>query len=359
MTIHLFIKEDGAFMTFIKLILVGLCLIATQIQANPITQQERTITGSVVDARGEALIGVNILVKGTTNGVITDIDGKFSLNGISSDATLVVSYIGYLMQEVPISGRSIINITLMEDFQRLEEVVVVGYGSFKKSDLTGAISQVKGDDLSNYPVRSAADALQGRAAGVTVTATSGSPGSVGTVRIRGIGTINGNNPLYVVDGLPQSDIQWLNARDIESMEVLKDASAQAIYGARAANGVILITTKRGEAGASYRSKIEFDMNIGFQTIPKRYDMLDAEGFMTYKNLAYANAGKDLMDDFATAEKREQILTFLGKNGGRAGTDWWNEVTRTGFDSPVQNYNLAFSGGQDKLSYRASFSYTDM
>lgn len=343
----------------LKLILFGLCLFVMHAQANPITQQSGRLSGTVVDAKGEALIGVNVIVKGTNIGNITDIDGNYSIDNVPSNAVLVVSYVGYLTQEISVGGRSSINVTLQEDTQALDEVVVVGYGSFKKSDLTGAISQVKGDDLTNFPVRSAADALQGKAAGVTVTATSGSPGSVGAIRIRGIGTVNDNNPLYVVDGLPQDDINWLNARDIESLEVLKDASAQAIYGARAANGVILISTKRGEAGTAYRSSIEFDMNIGFQTIPRIYEMLDAEGFMEYKNLAYTNGGQQLLDDFATAEKRQQILSFLEKNGGRGGTDWWKEVNRTGFDAPIQNYNLAFSGGMDKLRYRASFSYADM
>ncbi|MDR2917956.1 MAG: TonB-dependent receptor [Tannerella sp.] len=339
--------------------IIILCLITCQLHATLVTQQGHKLTGTVVDTKGEPLIGVNILVKNSSTGAITDVDGKFSIENVASDAEITISYIGYVTQEITVGNRSAINITLVEDAQALEEVVVVGYGSFKKSDLTGAISQVKGDDLVNLPMRSAADALQGKAAGVTVTATSGSPGSVGSIRIRGIGTVNNNNPLYVVDGLPQNDINWLNARDIESIEVLKDASAQAIYGARAANGVILISTKRGESGATYRSSIEFDMNIGFQNIPKRYDMLDAAGFMEYKNRAYANSGRELMEDFATAEKREQILTFLGKNGGRAGTDWWKEVTREGTDAPVQNYNLAFSGGMDKLRYRTSFSYTDM
>lgn len=353
-------RSTGKFLASLKkIMLLGLCLMTIQLSANVITQQGGRITGTVVDSKGEPLIGVNILVKNSSSGAITDVDGKFSIDNVASNAVLTVSYIGYVAQEITVGGRSTINITLMDDTQALEEVVVVGYGSFKKSDLTGAISQVKGEDLVNLPMRSAADALQGKAAGVMVTATSGSPGAVGSIRIRGVGTVNNNDPLYVVDGLPQDDINWLNARDIESIEVLKDASAQAIYGARAANGVILISSKRGEAGSTYRSSIEFDMNIGFQTIAKEYEMLDAAGFMEYKNLAYANAGQPLLEDFATPEKREQILSFLGKNGGRAGTNWWNEVNQTGFDAPTQNYNLAFSGGMDKLRYRTSFSYTDM
>lgn len=321
-----------------------------------VAQSERTIRGQVKDKNGEPLIGVNVMVKGTGTGTTTDIDGNYLIANVPENAVLQFSYIGFLSQEVTSGNQTQINITLMEDNKHLDEVVVVGYGSFKKSDLTGAITQVKGDEIANLPLRSAADALQGKAAGVTITANSGSPGSLGDVRIRGVGTLNGNNPLYVVDGMPQTDIGWLNPRDIANMEVLKDASAQAIYGARAANGVILVTTKRGNSGDSYRSSIEFDMNVGFQQASKRYDMLDAEGFMEYKNRAYAAGGQPLTEDFATPERREAILDFLEKNGSREGTDWWDEITRKPREAVNQNYNIAFSGGMNKLRYRASFGY---
>lgn len=319
-------------------------------------QSGKRVSGKVTGQDGEPLIGVNVVVKGTTNGAITNIDGKYILENVPENAVLEFSYIGYTQQNVNAGTKSNLDIKLSEDTQKLDEVVVVGYGSFKKRDLTGAVSQVKGDEIANLPLRSASDALQGKAAGVTITASSGSPGSMGNVRIRGVGTINNNNPLYVVDGLPQDDIGWLNARDIESIEVLKDASAQAIYGARAANGVILVSTKRGASGETYRSNIEFDMSVGFQDIPKRYDVLDAEGFMEYKNRAYTAAGKTLIDDFSTPEKRGQILSFLEKNGGREGTDWWAETTRKPSEAMNQNYNLALSGGMNKLRYRASFGY---
>jgi len=318
-------------------------------------QTGKKIMGTVKDSHGETIIGANVVEKGTTNGTITDLDGKFTLY-VNEGSTLIISFIGYTEQEIAIKRKTSFSIIMTEDVKLLDEVVVVGYGSFKKRDLTGSVSQVKGDDIATLPLRSASDALQGKAAGVTITATSGSPGSMGTVRIRGVGTINNNNPLYVVDGLPQDDIGWLNPRDIESIEVLKDASAQAIYGARAANGVILVTSKRGTTEDAYKSTIEFDMSIGFQNIPKRYDMLDAEGFMDYKNRAYSAAGKNLIDDFSTTEKREQILSFLEKNGGRQGTNWWDETTQSGLDVPVQNYNIAFSGGMKNLRYRTSFGY---
>ncbi|MEG2179302.1 MAG: TonB-dependent receptor [Bacteroidales bacterium] len=323
-----------------------------------VTQSSRRITGMVKDQKGEPLIGVNVVIKGTTTGTMTNIEGSYVLENVENGSTIEFSYIGYLSKSIRVGDNNVVNVVLTEDTQNIEEVVVVGYGTFKKRDLTGAISQVKGEDISNLPLRSASDALQGKAAGVTITSTSGSPGSLGTVRIRGVGTIGDNNPLYVVDGMPQTSIGWLNPRDIESIEVLKDASAQAIYGSRAANGVILVTTKQGSNGDSFKSNIEFDMNVGFQDITKKYDMLDAAGFMEYKNRAYAAAGKALIEDFSTPEKRGQILDFLRKNGSPNGTDWWDATTQEGTDTPIQTYNLAFSGGMNQLRYRSSFSYMD-
>lgn len=319
--------------------------------ANP-----NTIKGNIVDSHGLPLIGVSVALKNSQKGSISNIDGNFELRDIAPNSILVISYIGYITQEINIGNETSFNIVLREKEEYLDEVVVVGYGSFKKRDLTGAITQVKGDDISKMPVRSASDALQGKAAGVTVTSVSGSPGSMGSVRIRGIGTVNNNDPLYVVDGLLQTDIGWLNPSDIASLEILKDASAQAIYGARAANGVVLISTKNGASSDTYSTSIEFDMNIGFQNITKRYNMLNAEEFMEYRNLAYQNAGRPLMTDFDTPEKRNQILEFLAKNGYGDGIDWWKESTRTSFDAPIQNYNLSISAGSSKLRHRASFGY---
>ena len=322
-----------------------------------VQQDGRQVNCTIVDKSGP-ILGANVVVKGTTIGNISDMDGRAIIDNVPANAVLVVSYIGYVTQEVHLKdNQTSIKITLVEDSQALDEVVVTGYSTQAKKDITGSVAVVSTDDLKETPVSNFAEALQGKAAGVFVQAGGGPLGET-TIRIRGVGTINNNDPLYVVDGLPQGDIGWLNARDIESIEVLKDASAQAIYGARAANGVILVSTKRGASGESYRSNIEFDMNIGFQDVVKTYDMLDAEGFMEYKNRAYAASGKALIDDFATSEKREQILTFLGKNGGRSGTDWWKESTRKPKEAISQNYNLAFSGGMKKLRYRASFGYMD-
>lgn len=318
-------------------------------------QAKHIVTGKILDKGGQPVIGASVIEVGTTNGTVTDVNGNFEIN-LSPNARVVVSCIGYKDAEVNVGENASLTITLIEDAEALQEVVVVGYGTMQKRDLTGAISQVKGDEISNMSLRSASDAIQGKIAGVTVTANSGSPGALGDVRIRGVGTLNGNDPLYVVDGLPQGSIGWLNPRDIQNIEVLKDASAQAIYGARAANGVILVTTKKGVAGDTPTSSIEFDASVGFQSCVKEYDMLDAEGFMEYKNRAYAAAGRQLMDDFATAEKREAILTFLEKNGGREGTDWWDAITNSPGEAMNQNYTLAISGGIPKLRYRTSFGY---
>ena len=307
-----------------------------------VAPQKSGVYGKIIDDAGEPLIGVAVREIGTQNITITDSDGGFYLD-VQQGKNLEISCVGFKTMIVAAKEGAPTNISMSIDTQALDEVVVVGYGSMQKRDLTGAISQVKGDDISDMPLRSASDAIQGKIAGVTVTANSGSPGALGDVRIRGVGTLNGNDPLYVVDGLPQSGIGWLNARDIQNIEVLKDASAQAIYGSRAANGVILITTKRGGKGENYSSNIEFDANIGFQSCSKEYDMLDAEGFMEYKNRAYAAAGKELLADFATKEKRDAILNFLEKNGGRAGTNWWKAITNSPSEAINQNYNVGTVG----------------
>lgn len=330
--------------------ITGKHIIITKATAS--SQASRKITGVIKGEDGEPIVGANVVEKGTTNGTITDIDGRFSLE-VTVGTVLQVSYIGYNTQDIKIIDKASYDIILTEDTKALDEVIVVGYGTMRKRDLTGAVSQLKGDDIADLPLRSASDALQGKAAGVTITSTSGTPGAMGTVRIRGVGTINNNDPLYVVDGLPQTGIGWLNPRDIESMEVLKDASAQAIYGARAANGVILITTKKGKSSVG-KSTIDFDMMVGIQNAAKTYDMLDAEGFIKYKNMAYEASNKPLLDDFSTPEKVNAILSFLEKNGGRSGTNWWNEIKNS--NALSQTYNLSLSGGGEKTNYRSSFGY---
>ena len=209
-----------------------------------VSQQQRTVTGVVTDTKGEPLLGVNVIVKGTTNGTITDLDGKFSLE-VEPNAILVISYIGYVTQQTPVTGTSM-KIALKEDTQNLDEVVVVGYGTQQKKDITGSVAVVDTEQLLASSGSSATQQLQGKAAGVQI-GTNGAPGSATMVRIRGINSINDNGPLYVIDGVStrDQDLSSLNPNDIESMQVLKDASSAAIYGAQAANGVILITTKKG------------------------------------------------------------------------------------------------------------------
>ena len=315
-------------------------------------QGKITVSGKVTDTGGQPLPGVSVVVKGTTQGTVTNADGEYSLSNIPAETILQFSFVGMKMQEIVVNDKTNINITMVEEAIGIGEVVAVGYGTMKKNDLTGAISQVKGETLKNLPVRSVADALQGKTAGVMITSTSGSPGSAPAVRIRGVGTINDNDPLYVVDGLPQSSIGWLNTNEIESIDILKDASATAIYGARAANGVILITTSTGKKGEKLQSSIDFDAYFGMQNPIKVYDMMNASEFMEYKNLAYTNGGYDA---YFTSEEEEEILKFIKSNtGSEEGTNWWKEINNK--NAPVQSYNISFSGGMKDFSYRSSVGY---
>ena len=235
--------------------------------------QTVTVTG-VVMAQDEPdpVIGANVMVKGSTNGTITDFDGNFSLQAKAGDV-LQVSYMGYKAQEVKVTGAGPLRVTLEPDNVQLQEVVAIGYGTMKKSDLTGSVASVSADQLLKAPVSGLDQALQGRAAGVTVTSASGQPGEAATIRIRGIGSaLGGNDPLYVVDGVITGDIKWLSPTDIKSMEILKDASAAAIYGSRGANGVILITTKSGGKG---KANVTFDAYWGFQNRWRKLNLMNS------------------------------------------------------------------------------------
>ena len=238
--------------------------------------QSLTVRG-VVMAQDEPdpVIGANVMIKGTSTGTITDFDGNFDLQANVGDV-LVVSYIGYRATEIKVTNAGPLRVTLQPDNVQLQEVVAIGYGTMKKSDLTGAVTSVSADELLKAPVSGLDQALQGRAAGVTVTSGSGQPGEGATIRIRGIGSaLGGNDPLYVVDGVIVGDIKWLSPTDIKSMEILKDASAAAIYGSRGANGVILITTKSGGEG---KINISFDAYWGFQNRWKKMDVLTSKDF---------------------------------------------------------------------------------
>ena len=332
-----------------------------------VTVSADVITG-VVMAEGEPdpVIGANIMVKGTTNGTITDFDGNFELQAKVGDV-LVVSYMGYKSQEVKATAAPM-RITLVPDNVMLEEVVAIGYGTMKKSDLTGSVASVKADELLKAPVSGLDQALQGRAAGVTVTSGSGQPGEGATIRIRGIGSaMGGNDPLYVVDGVITGDIKWLSPTDIKSMEILKDASAAAIYGSRGANGVILITTKSGGEG---KINISFDAYWGFQNRWKKMDVLKSKDFAETElrigamrdgasEIAYyiQNGFRSWLNLYKLGNANVmKISEYYPTNFAYEDqeTDWQDAVFRP--NAFMHNYNLSFDGGNDKGHYALSASY---
>ncbi len=292
---------------------------------------QETISGKVTSDDGEALIGVTILVQGTSVGTVTGIDGNFSLQA-ASDAILEVSYTGYQTQTVPLNGQKNLNVTLVVNTKLLDEVVVIGYGSVKKSDVTGSVSSVKADEIQAFPLLNAGQALQGRAAGVAVqTQNGGEPGAGISIRVRGSSSLNASSdPLVVVDGFVGAAFPQQN--DIASIEILKDASATAIYGSRGSGGVILVTTKKGKAG---KPTIELNSSFSTQETTNRLDLLDANGFAEYQNMIRSNSG-----DAPYAQGSEK-------------TDWQDEIYRTG---STQNHQLSVSGGSDNVNYYVSGTY---
>lgn len=294
-------------------------------------QQKKRITGTVTDVNGIPVIGANIVEVGTANGTVTDANGKFSLS-VDAEATIHISYIGYLGQRIATAGQSTFSITLSEDTKALDELIVIGYGIVKKSDLTGSISSVKGADLNAFPVAIITQALSGRAAGVQVLQNTGRPGASISLRIRGTNSImGGNEPLYVIDGFP-GGISSLNTEDIESIEILKDASATAIYGSRGANGVVLITTKKGEIG---ETKVEYEGNYSIQKVRKKLDLLNAKEYAMFYNEQQINDGSG-------AYFTEEEINSLGE-----GTDWQDLIFQT---APIQKHSLSVSGGNQKIKY---------
>ena len=294
--------------------------------------QDVTVKGTVISlADNEPMIGATVKVKGTGTGTVTDFDGNYTIK-VDKNATLVYSMIGFKSVEQVVGNRTTINVSLEDDTNDLNEIVVIGYGVAKKGDLTSSISAIKGEKLEKLSTGNVMNALQGQVNGVQVTG-SGGPGSSPRVIIRGVSTINGSDPLYVVDGMPVgTNINFLNQNDIESMQVLKDASASAIYGTRASNGVVLITTKKGAAGAT---KFTASASVGFQTLSKP-KIADAAEYEKVYNARYTNDG--------------QVSPFKGGSS----TDWWDEVINK--TAIQQNYNLGFSGGNDKFIYSANIGY---
>lgn len=304
--------------------------------------QDIQIKGVVVSGGDNLpLPGVNVVVKGTSIGTITDLDGQFSF-AVPAKSMLSITYIGYKPLEVAADGSKLMNITLQEDTETLDEVVVVGYGVQKKSVVTAAISRVTAEDLNNTTPSRIEDALKGKVSGVQITQSSGQPGADSKVRIRGVGTVNNSEPLYIVDGMPvDGGINYLNPTDIQSVEILKDAASAAIYGARAANGVILVTTKSGVSG---KTNITYDFTYGLQNPWKKRSVLNATEYMTLMNEVAVNDGN------APKYLPEQIAS-AGK-----GTDWQDETFN--YDAPVQSHQVSVNGGSDKIVYFLSLGYFD-
>lgn len=301
--------------------------------------QEISVTGKVTGAAdGEPIPGVSVVVKGTTIGTITTIEGTYSINASTNDV-LVFSFIGMQPQQVIVTSE-VVNVTLTEDITDLDEVVVVGYGVQKKSVVTAAISSVSAEDLEAANPSRIEDVLKGRVSGVQITQSSGQPGSDSKVRIRGVGTINNSDPLYIVDGMAVGGgINYLNPSDIESVEILKDAASAAIYGARAANGVVLVTTKSGKEG---KASINYDFSYGFQNPWKKKAVLNAEEYMVIMNESLLNDGN------APRYSQEEIAS-AGK-----GTDWQDETFN--YNAPVQNHQVSINGGSENVTYFLSFGY---
>jgi len=338
--------------------------------------QDRTVTGSVTSEEIGPLPGVNIVIQGTTQGAVTNVDGQYSLEVPGPDAVLVFSFIGYTTIAIPVGDQTTINAVLLSDVTELDEIVVTGYTSVRKGDITGAVSIVDAEDMNQITSASVLQKLDGRAAGVAVT-TNGQPGTRNTVRIRGISSFTDNNPLYIVDGVPieSSYLNFLNPNDIESMQVLKDPSTASVYGARANNGVIIITTKKGQKG---KARFNVDVNLGVQTPVKGLNQIliqDALDYHEIVKLSYENAGLSVPTNIYGDPNSPSIPNYTWPNDGTnqtmtvdestyswpdnlimpasTGTDWWDEV----FDpSLVQDYNLGMSGGDDNSVYNVSLQY---
>ncbi len=303
--------------------------------------EQKSVTGKVTNNNNEPIPGATVVIKGTSKGTVTDIDGNYTLTNAPADGIIQVSFVGMITAEFAIEGKSVINAVLQDDVIGIEEVVAIGYGTMKKSDLTGAVSQVKTETLEQAPVYNMEQALKLGAAGVRVTQNSGTPGGRIEVRIRGGNSMIGDNqPLYVVDGFPVSGgINFLNPSDIESVDILKDASATAIYGSRGANGVVIITSKRGKRGQ--KSKIEVSTYYGLQSAAKQYDVLDSKDYAIVANEWLKNQG---LDPYFDVDKVQN-----------PGTDWQDVIFRT---SPVQNHTITLSGASDKTRFSVSGNYYD-
>ena len=322
------------------LILSILCFFA-------ICAQAQTVSGVVNDESGEPVIGATVRVQGTSEGTVTDFNGKFSIKA-ASNATLTISSVGYLTQKVSVGGKSNITVTLAEDNTTLEDVVVIGYGVQKKKLVTGATVQVKGEEIAKLNTTNALEAMQSSTPGVQITSSSTQPGKGYKVYIRGIGTIGDSAPLYVIDGVAGGNLDGINPADIESIDILKDAASAAIYGSRAANGVILVTTKQDKAG---KMEISYNGAMGWSNVYKRPQMLNAQQFMT------------IMDEYSfnTSGQKVNFADFVPKSildkvaGGWEGTDWWGEFENK--NAVQHNHSVTLTGGSDRSKFAMSYTYT--
>ena len=344
-------------------------LLALMAVTSTVAFAQGRVSGKVVDVTGEAVIGASVTVKGTSNGSVTDVNGNYTVQNVPQGATLVFSYVGYRTQNIAVAGQSQINVTLEEDKQMLDEVVVVGYGVQRKSDVTGALTRVGEKELNTKPVSNAFEALQGKAAGVDIT-TSERPGTVGNIMIRGTRSISaGQGPLYVVDGVPlqSGGIESLNPRDIESIDILKDASSTAIYGSRGANGVVLVTTKRGQEG---KMQLSYNGSLTWEKIVDKSPAMSASDYITWRRWAYYNSAPDKYTpgDQPTQEQDKNFFSgddialanvMKGWAGGSwdgskvTDTDWTDFVTQTGL---TQEHTVSARGGTKNLAGFVSFGY---
>lgn len=333
-----------------------------QLGLNGTSGQQKSVSGKATDTTGAPLPGVSVVVKGTTTGTITDFDGNFSLNNFPQNATLLFSFVGMKTQEISLGNKTSISVVMEDETVGIDEVVAIGYGTVRKKDLTGAVSSIGTKTIKDLPISHPSQALQGQIAGVDVKQSSATPGGGTVIRVRGAGSISASSsPLYVVDGYPLGDqnLNAVNPNDIESIEILKDASAAAIYGSRGANGVVLITTKSGKLG---KLNINFDTYAGIQQVGKKMDVLNRDQFIEYSKEAFNTnyvskvAGAKASDPLSarpSASRYKYPEVFDTNPSGLPDTDWQDEIFRS---APVQNYQLSLSGGDAKTQYMFSGGY---
>ena len=330
----------------VSALLRKLCLVIAMVGLTAFAYAQQRVTGKVTDAAGQPVIGANVLVEGTMIGTTTGVDGSYQLE-VPANGKLTISYIGYKSQTVAVAGKTAVDVQLAEDAAMLDDVVVIGYGTVKKRDLTGAVASVKSDVITITPTANPMEALQGRVAGLDITKTSGQAGAGVNMQLRGNRSFTASGtPTFIIDGMP-GDYSTLNPNDIESIEVLKDASSTAIYGSSGANGVILITTKQGKAG---KVNVNFNAYIGVNGWSTMPDVLQGEAYMENRRQAARNAGTYVNDEALFTDPTLYAAYKAGQN-----IDWVDAIMDTGM---TQNYSLSVSGGNDKTKAYMSFNFSD-